>query len=77
MVSQRGKRDWLYEHRVVMEKILGRKLGKYETVHHKDGNKANNSPDNLELWASRHGRGQRVEDLIGPGATLGLLSFGT
>ena len=48
------------EHRAVMEQMEGRKLRKNETVHHKDGNRANNHPDNLELWSGRHGRGQRV-----------------
>lgn len=67
------------EHRRVMEKTLGRKLEKWETVHHKDGNRRNNRLDNLELWASRHGRGQRVIDLLPltPGLVTGLLSFGT
>lgn len=37
------------EHRWVMERHLGRKLLPYELVHHKDGNKTNNSIDNLEL----------------------------
>lgn len=48
------------EHRFVMEQKIGRKLHKDETVHHKDGNRRNNHPDNLELWSGRHGRGQRV-----------------
>lgn len=36
-----------HEHRVVAEKILGRKLERGEIVHHLDGNKRNNNPDNL------------------------------
>lgn len=36
-----------YVHISVMEEKLGRKLGKHEVVHHKDGNKLNNDPDNL------------------------------
>ena len=37
------------EHRYIMECFLGRKLGSDEIVHHKDGNKKNNSIENLEI----------------------------
>jgi hypothetical protein len=50
-------------HRVVMERMLGRKLLPGETVHHKDGDRTNYAESNLELWTSRHGRGQRLSDL--------------
>lgn len=40
------------EHRAVMEKILNRKLLSTEVVHHKDRNKRNNNPENLELYSS-------------------------
>ena len=70
------------EHRYVMEQMLGRKLEPYETVHHKNGVRHDNRPDNLELWSTRHGRGQRVADLpdvimSAPSLVVGALSFGT
>ena len=36
-------------HRVVAEQKLGRPLAPGEIVHHKDGDKWNNSPDNLDV----------------------------
>lgn len=46
-----------HAHRFVMQKIIGRKLSSKEHVHHKDGNRLNNSLDNLEIMdASQHAR---------------------
>ena len=36
-------------HRVIAEKMLGRKLTTDEVVHHIDGNKQNNEPENLQV----------------------------
>lgn len=42
-------RGYAYEHRLVAEKILGRRLRAGEQVHHKDKDKANNKPSNIEV----------------------------
>lgn len=55
---------WIHEHRVVMEEQLGRYLLPGENVHHKNGNRADNSPTNLELWVTAQPAGQRPEDLV-------------
>jgi hypothetical protein len=52
------------EHRYVMEQHIGRRLLPAETVHHIDGNRSNNTIENLELFSSRHGPGQRVIDKV-------------
>lgn len=45
-------RGYAYEHRVIMEKKLGRKLAPGEVVHHKNEVKSDNHPDNLEVKPS-------------------------
>ncbi len=42
-----------YDHRIIMEKHIGRELLSSEVVHHKDRNPLNNSIDNLELLTSQ------------------------
>lgn len=43
------KRLGKHIHRIVAEIKIGRELTKREIVHHIDGNKHNNSPDNLQI----------------------------
>lgn len=42
-------KGYVREHVLVAEKMLGRYLDEHEVVHHKDGDKTNNTPENLEV----------------------------
>ncbi len=44
---------FVYEHRLVFEKQIGRFLLRSEKLHHKDDNRLNNHPDNLELVSEK------------------------
>lgn len=51
-------------HRLVMEQVLGRSLRENENVHHRNGDRLDNRPQNLELWVKSQPCGQRVTDLV-------------
>lgn len=65
-VNVRHEGRIIAEHRVIMASILGRPLRRGESVHHRNGDRSDNRPENLELWIGPIRPGVRAVDLICP-----------
>jgi hypothetical protein len=60
-----GSNGYVFEHVLVMEDLLGRRLIPGETVHHRNGVRDDNRPGNLELWTRPQPSGIRASDAVG------------
>lgn len=68
------KENGRHQHRVVMERVLGRPLLKSEIVHHIDGDKKNNNPLNLQVMTqSEHCKLHFREGVFKRKKVIGLL----
>lgn len=57
LAVMRNRMGYVLQHRLVLARQLNRPLTKNESVHHIDGDKQNNKPDNLQLRIGQHGKG--------------------
>lgn len=57
-----GTKIHVRQHRFIVEGVLGRPLHEWEDVHHKDGRKDNNAPENLEIIA--HGEHTKLSNSL-------------
>ena len=59
-----GKGQYVFEHILVMEQLLGRYLLPDESVHHRNGVRDDNRPENLGLSTRPQPTGIRVTDAV-------------
>ena len=59
-----GSNGYVFEHDLVMKELVGRHLVAGETVHHLNGVRDDNRPENLELWTRPQPAGIRAADAV-------------
>jgi DNA-binding CsgD family transcriptional regulator len=57
MASMRSRSGYVLQHRLVVARAIGRPLSPKETVHHINGDRQDNSLENLQLRQGQHGTG--------------------